>query len=67
MNKGLEVIESSETFDLQYDQIEVVVHPQSIIHSSRTIYRWINNCSIGQTRHETSYTIRSDFSRKGEK
>ena len=34
MNKGLEVIEAKWLFDLQSDQIEVVVHPQSIIHSS---------------------------------
>lgn len=33
MNKGLEVIEAHELFDLGYDQIEVVVHPQSIVHS----------------------------------
>jgi 1-deoxy-D-xylulose-5-phosphate reductoisomerase len=33
MNKGLEVIEAHWLFDLPYDQIEVVVHPQSIIHS----------------------------------
>ena len=34
MNKGLEVIEARWLFDLQSDQIEVVVHPQSIIHSA---------------------------------
>jgi 1-deoxy-D-xylulose-5-phosphate reductoisomerase len=33
MNKGLEVIEAHELFGAGYDQIEVVVHPQSIIHS----------------------------------
>jgi 1-deoxy-D-xylulose-5-phosphate reductoisomerase len=33
MNKGLEVIEAHELFGLEYDQIDVVVHPQSIIHS----------------------------------
>lgn len=33
MNKGLEVIEAKWLFDLQPDQIEVIVHPQSIIHS----------------------------------
>jgi len=32
MNKGLEVIEAHMLFDLPYDQIEVVVHPQSIVH-----------------------------------
>jgi 1-deoxy-D-xylulose-5-phosphate reductoisomerase len=33
MNKGLEVIEAKWLFDLRPDQIEVIVHPQSIIHS----------------------------------
>jgi 1-deoxy-D-xylulose-5-phosphate reductoisomerase len=33
MNKGLEVIEAHHLFDTPYEQIEVVVHPQSIIHS----------------------------------
>ena len=33
MNKGLEVIEAHFLFDKDYDNIEVVIHPQSIIHS----------------------------------
>lgn len=33
VNKGLEVIEAKWLFDVSFDQIEVVVHPQSIIHS----------------------------------
>lgn len=33
MNKGLEVIEAKWLFDLQTEQIDVIVHPQSIIHS----------------------------------
>jgi 1-deoxy-D-xylulose-5-phosphate reductoisomerase len=33
MNKGLEVIEAHELFGLDYDRIDVVVHPQSIVHS----------------------------------
>lgn len=33
MNKGLEVIEAHELFGLDYDRIEVVVHPQSVVHS----------------------------------
>jgi 1-deoxy-D-xylulose-5-phosphate reductoisomerase len=33
MNKGLEVIEAHELFGIPYDRIEVVVHPQSIVHS----------------------------------
>ena len=34
MNKGLEVIEAKWLFDLKTDQIDVVVHPQSIVHSA---------------------------------
>jgi len=33
MNKGLEVIEAHELFGVGYDDIDVVVHPQSIVHS----------------------------------
>ncbi len=33
MNKGLEVIEAHELFGVGYDRIDVVVHPQSIVHS----------------------------------
>lgn len=33
VNKGLEVMEAKWLFDVDFDQIEVVVHPQSIIHS----------------------------------
>ena len=34
MNKGLEVIEAHHLFDMDYDDIQVVVHPQSIVHSA---------------------------------
>ncbi|CAN5751021.1 1-deoxy-D-xylulose-5-phosphate reductoisomerase [soil metagenome] len=33
MNKGLEVIEAHELFGVGYDRIDVVVHPQSVVHS----------------------------------
>jgi len=33
MNKGLEVIEAHELFGIGYDRIDVVVHPQSVVHS----------------------------------
>jgi 1-deoxy-D-xylulose-5-phosphate reductoisomerase len=33
MNKGLEVIEAHELFGVPYDAIEVMVHPQSVVHS----------------------------------
>lgn len=34
MNKGLEVMEAKWLFDVEVDQIEVLVHPQSIVHSA---------------------------------
>ena len=36
MNKGLEVIEAHELFDVPYEKIDVVVHPESIVHSMAT-------------------------------
>ena len=33
MNKGLEVLEAHWLFDVPFDRIDVVVHPQSIVHS----------------------------------
>jgi 1-deoxy-D-xylulose-5-phosphate reductoisomerase len=33
MNKGFEVIEAHYLFDLDYSQIEVIIHPESVIHS----------------------------------
>ncbi len=45
MNKGLEVIEAHELFGVSYDQIEVVVHPQSIVHS---MVEWSDGATICQ-------------------
>ena len=44
-NKGLEVIEARWLFDVDYDSIEVVVHPQSIIHSMVEFY---DGCVLAQ-------------------
>ena len=38
VNKGLEVIEAHLLFDIDYDRIDVVVHPQSIVHSMVEFY-----------------------------
>ncbi|MDZ5724842.1 1-deoxy-D-xylulose-5-phosphate reductoisomerase [Acetobacterium sp. K1/6] len=45
MNKGLEVIEAKWLFNLKNDQIDVVVHPQSIIHS---MVEFIDHSTIAQ-------------------
>jgi 1-deoxy-D-xylulose-5-phosphate reductoisomerase len=34
MNKGLEIIEAHHLFNMPYEKIDVVVHPQSIVHSA---------------------------------
>jgi 1-deoxy-D-xylulose-5-phosphate reductoisomerase len=45
MNKGLEVIEAKWLFDVEANQIDVVVHPQSILHS---MVQYIDGSCIGQ-------------------
>lgn len=45
MNKGLEVIEACHLFGLNADQIEVVVHPQSVIHS---MVRYVDGSVLAQ-------------------
>lgn len=45
MNKGLEVIEARWLFDVSADQIQVLVHPQSILHSA---VEFADNSVIGQ-------------------
>jgi 1-deoxy-D-xylulose-5-phosphate reductoisomerase len=45
MNKGLEVIEAHELFGTPFDQIEVVVHPQSIVHS---MVEFTDGCTMAQ-------------------
>ncbi|HOI55006.1 MAG TPA: 1-deoxy-D-xylulose-5-phosphate reductoisomerase [Phycisphaerae bacterium] len=45
MNKALEIIEARWLFDLRADQIEVVVHPQSIVHS---VVAFVDGSSIAQ-------------------
>lgn len=45
VNKGLEVIEAHHLFDVPYERIDVVVHPQSIVHS---LVEFIDGSSILQ-------------------
>ncbi len=45
MNKGLEVIEAHELFGVAYDRIEVVVHPQSIVHS---MVEYVDGATVAQ-------------------
>ncbi len=45
MNKGLEVIEARWLFDMPVDKIDVIIHPQSIIHS---MVEYVDNSIIAQ-------------------
>ncbi len=45
MNKGLEVIEAHLLFDIDFDSIDVVVHPQSVVHS---MVEFIDGSTIAQ-------------------
>jgi 1-deoxy-D-xylulose-5-phosphate reductoisomerase len=45
MNKGLEVIEAHWLFEVPYDNIEVVVHPESIVHS---LVEFVDGSTIAQ-------------------
>jgi 1-deoxy-D-xylulose-5-phosphate reductoisomerase len=48
MNKGLEVIEAHALFGIPYDRIDVVVHPQSVVHSMVTL---VDGSTIAQLSH----------------
>ena len=45
VNKGLEIIEAHLLFDVEYDAIEVTVHPQSIVHS---MVEFVDGSTIAQ-------------------
>jgi len=49
MNKGLEVIEARWLFDVPYEKIDVVIHPQSIIHSMVEFEDGSIKAHLGQT------------------
>jgi 1-deoxy-D-xylulose-5-phosphate reductoisomerase len=48
MNKGLEVIEAHHLFGVAYEQIDVVVHPQSIVHALVTL---VDGASLAHLGH----------------
>ncbi|HZQ86426.1 MAG TPA: 1-deoxy-D-xylulose-5-phosphate reductoisomerase [Acidimicrobiales bacterium] len=45
MNKGLEVLEAHELFDVGLDRVEVIIHPQSVVHS---FVEWSDGATIAQ-------------------
>ena len=58
-NKGLEVIEAAMLFDVDVDDIEVVVHPQSIVHSMIRLSDGALLAHLGETRmrHPIEYAL----------
>lgn len=59
MNKGLEVIEAKWLFDIPAEKIQIVVHPQSILHSA---VEYCDGSVIGQMGlpgHESAYRVRA--------
>ncbi len=58
-NKGLEVIEAALLFDLDVDDVDVVVHPQSLVHSMIRLVDGTLLAHIGETamRHPIEYAL----------
>lgn len=59
MNKGFEVIEAHWLFDIQIDKIEVIIHPQSIVHSMVQFCDGSIKAQLGQPdmRHPIQYAL----------
>ncbi|MEI2750040.1 MAG: hypothetical protein V9E88_14925 [Ferruginibacter sp.] len=64
MNKGLEMIEAKWLFNLNPDQIEVVIHPQSVIHSMVQFEDGSIKAQMGLARHETAHPVCTGLSTK---
>ena len=59
MNKGLEVIEAHHLFGTPYDRIDVVVHPQSIVHAVVSLVRRRQPRAPGPPRHAGADRLRA--------
>ena len=59
MNKGLELIEACFLFEMPYSQIEILVHPESIVHSCVEYVDGSILCQMGtpDMRTPISYTM----------
>ena len=65
MNKGLEVIEAHHLFGLPYERIEVVVHPQSLVHALVRLVDGALLAHLGRGRHARAHRVRAALSRAG--
>ena len=61
MNKALEVIEAHKLFDLSSEQIEVLIHPQSIIHGMVEYYDGSIGAILAPTDMKTPITMALDW------
>jgi 1-deoxy-D-xylulose-5-phosphate reductoisomerase len=59
MNKGLEIIEARWLFDLEPDQIDVVIHPESIVHSLVEYVdgSWLSQLGVPDMRIPIAYVL----------
>ena len=62
MNKGLEMIEAKWLFNLKPEQIQVLIHPQSIIHSMVQFEDGSIKAQMGLPDMKLAYTICTGFS-----
>ena len=63
MNKALEVIEARYLFGLPPERLEVVIHPQSVIHSMVQVPRHIGGRAIGYARHACAHCVWFELAR----
>ena len=63
MNKGLEVIEAHELFGISYDRIDIVVHPQSIVHSMVELRDGSTLAQLSAARHAPPHRLRPRMAR----
>ena len=63
MNKGLEVIEAHELFGVDYDAIDVVVHPQSVVHSMVEFTDGADRGPAVHARHAPAHRLRAGLPR----
>ncbi|VTR58347.1 1-deoxy-D-xylulose 5-phosphate reductoisomerase [Actinobacillus pleuropneumoniae] len=64
VNKGLEVIEAHWLYGIPYDNISVLLHPESIIHSFVEFRRFQHYRTARQPRHAGSDSICADLSER---
>ena len=59
MNKGFEVIEAHHLFGVPYERIDVVVHPQSIVHSLIDLNDGASLAHLGHPGHARADLLRA--------